>query len=181
MSVWQFEHKFRKRLYPAHMKTLSSYFCCIYFKLLIESSGAASLDQVRMSSAKAPATEQDGVNPALPISPLPVAEAEPITAPPPVAAVVKKSHGELLTLQAIAGASAGAVAKTATAPLERIKIIFQVQVRRVYWFDATGFAVGGTQRPCTSDSAACFTRILAPASVRSALTFRGMQHRKFHR
>jgi hypothetical protein len=34
-----------------------------------------------------------------------------------------------MVLQMVAGAAAGAVAKTATAPLERIKIIFQVQVR----------------------------------------------------
>ena len=34
-----------------------------------------------------------------------------------------------MILQMISGAGAGAVAKTATAPLERIKIIFQVQVR----------------------------------------------------
>jgi hypothetical protein len=35
----------------------------------------------------------------------------------------------MLFLQMIAGAGSGSVTKTATAPLERIKIIFQVQVR----------------------------------------------------
>lgn len=39
-----------------------------------------------------------------------------------------KSRGYLLFLQTLAGAGSGCVAKTATAPLERIKIIFQVQV-----------------------------------------------------
>lgn len=42
-------------------------------------------------------------------------------------AVKKKSQGMLLTLQTVAGAASGALTKTATAPLERIKIIFQVQ------------------------------------------------------
>ena len=39
------------------------------------------------------------------------------------------SSSTLMLLQMAAGALAGAVAKTATAPLERIKILFQVQVR----------------------------------------------------
>jgi len=52
----------------------------------------------------------------------------------------KHSQSHLLVLQMIAGAGAGAFAKTATAPLERIKIIFQVQVRRR--------VVGGSTRGC---------------------------------
>ena len=40
----------------------------------------------------------------------------------------EKSQSTLLVLQTIAGASSGAIAKTATAPFERVKIIFQVQV-----------------------------------------------------
>lgn len=47
-------------------------------------------------------------------------------APPPA----KKSTRHTLLLQMAAGSGAGAATKTATAPLERIKIIFQVQVRR---------------------------------------------------
>jgi Mitochondrial carrier protein len=43
------------------------------------------------------------------------------------AVVAKKSHGHLLFLQTVAGAASGAFTKTATAPLERIKIIFQIQ------------------------------------------------------
>ena len=39
-----------------------------------------------------------------------------------------KSQSTLLVLQTIAGATSGAIAKTATAPFERVKIIFQVQV-----------------------------------------------------
>lgn len=39
----------------------------------------------------------------------------------------EKSHSHKLILQTIAGAGSGAVTKTATAPLERIKIIFQIQ------------------------------------------------------
>ncbi len=38
-----------------------------------------------------------------------------------------KSSELLLILQMVAGAGSGAACKTATAPLERIKIIFQVQ------------------------------------------------------
>lgn len=49
----------------------------------------------------------------------PPAPAPPI--PPP------KSHQHKLVLQMVAGAFSGAVTKTATAPLERIKIIFQIQ------------------------------------------------------
>lgn len=43
-----------------------------------------------------------------------------------------KSQQELMVRQMVAGAAAGAVAKTSTAPLERIKILFQVQVRYQY-------------------------------------------------
>ena len=42
--------------------------------------------------------------------------------------VVAKSQHHLMVLQMAAGAGSGAVTKTATAPLERIKIIFQIQV-----------------------------------------------------
>ena len=49
-------------------------------------------------------------------------------APPPASPTQpKKSHQHLMVLQMVAGAFSGAVTKTATAPLERIKIIFQVQ------------------------------------------------------
>jgi hypothetical protein len=44
------------------------------------------------------------------------------------AAPQKKTQQHLLWLQMVAGAASGAATKTATAPLERIKIIFQVQV-----------------------------------------------------
>ncbi len=40
----------------------------------------------------------------------------------------QRSPGMLMVLQTIAGAASGAITKTATAPLERLKIIFQVQV-----------------------------------------------------
>jgi hypothetical protein len=53
----------------------------------------------------------------------------PATIAPAVAPINTKSPGELLVLQSIAGAGSGALTKTATAPLERVKIIFQVQVR----------------------------------------------------
>ena len=46
------------------------------------------------------------------------------------------SAGYRLTLQTLAGAGSGCVTKTATAPLERIKIIFQVQVRVLRAFHA---------------------------------------------
>lgn len=49
-----------------------------------------------------------------------------------------KSKTELLILQTIAGAGSGAFTKTATAPLERIKIIFQVQVREGSWLLGLG-------------------------------------------
>ncbi len=46
---------------------------------------------------------------------------------PVVPVLTTKSHQQLLLLQMAAGAFSGAVTKTATAPLERIKIIFQIQ------------------------------------------------------
>ena len=48
-------------------------------------------------------------------------------APAAAAAAARRDQGTLLLLQMAAGAVAGAVAKTATAPLERLKILFQVQ------------------------------------------------------
>lgn len=55
--------------------------------------------------------------------------------PPPANGGVKKySQHTLMFLQVVAGAAAGAVAKTATGPLERIKILFQVQVCTVCAF-----------------------------------------------
>lgn len=51
----------------------------------------------------------------------------PVGAPSPVPEAQKKSHQYLMLLQMIAGSFSGAVTKTATAPLERIKIIFQIQ------------------------------------------------------
>jgi solute carrier family 25 phosphate transporter 23/24/25/41 len=54
--------------------------------------------------------------------------AEQAAAPAPPA-LTQRSPQELMLRQMAAGAAAGAVAKTATAPLERIKILFQVQVR----------------------------------------------------
>jgi hypothetical protein len=49
--------------------------------------------------------------------------------PPPATlpAPATKSNHYLMLLQMFAGAFSGAVTKTATAPLERIKIIFQIQ------------------------------------------------------
>ena len=49
-------------------------------------------------------------------------------APAVPAATKPKSTEHLLLLQMLAGSGAGALTKTATAPLERIKIIFQIQV-----------------------------------------------------
>ena len=60
-------------------------------------------------------------------APLPSAST-PTNAPPSAPKAMTKSHGELLFLQTVAGAGSGAITKTATAPLERIKIIFQIQV-----------------------------------------------------
>ena len=56
----------------------------------------------------------------------PVVDAAP--AATAAAALPPKSHQHLLLLQMIAGSGSGAITKTATAPLERIKIIFQIQV-----------------------------------------------------
>lgn len=50
------------------------------------------------------------------------------SAPAAAAAPPAKSAGYLLALHTAAGAASGCVTKTATAPLERVKIIFQVQV-----------------------------------------------------
>lgn len=50
------------------------------------------------------------------------------------AAPASKSVEHKLLLQMAAGSGAGAVTKSATAPLERIKIIFQVQVRLSAFF-----------------------------------------------
>jgi hypothetical protein len=46
----------------------------------------------------------------------------PVGAPSPVPEAQKKSHQYLMLLQMIAGSFSGAVTKTATAPLERIKV-----------------------------------------------------------
>lgn len=75
-------------------------------------------------------------------------------APSPAAMQTKetKSPHLLMVLQMIAGAAAGAVAKTATAPLERIKIIFQVQVSSLT--DSMLRFEGNTTR-CKSSAASC--------------------------
>ena len=59
------------------------------------------------------------------------AEKRELAAAPQLASLLPaatRSQSDLLILQMIAGAFSGAVTKTATAPLERIKIIFQIQV-----------------------------------------------------
>jgi hypothetical protein len=112
------------------------------------------------------------------------AAAAPSPAPPAAAESdeVVKSQQHILLLQMVAGSGAGAVAKTATAPLERIKIIFQVQVRALLQGGETADGLGRhvcvcewalytwlrllqddtpesvSQRPCGAACSPCFGR-----------------------
>ena len=43
----------------------------------------------------------------------------------------RKSQSQLLLLRMVAGAGSGAITKTVVAPIERVKLLYQVEVRGV--------------------------------------------------